>query len=162
MDVDPQEQHSLLATSNGQVTLDEFTSTRGEVQKILDQTIHDGGAVKYTVLWENGETTEVRPPYPALKPPPPSVEGNLDASRWNIDGNGLLKTACDRHQTWVLVARARLSGHSAGILGYQGVDREQCASSKIHPTHKKSKIGEGIGCWKMIKKGVSSEGKECE
>lgn len=70
MDVDPQEQHSLLATSNGQVNLDELTSTdtsldptsasRGEVQKILDQTIHDGGAVKYTVLWENGDTTEVR------------------------------------------------------------------------------------------------------
>ncbi|KAF9581775.1 hypothetical protein BGW38_001089, partial [Lunasporangiospora selenospora] len=32
--------------------------TRGEVLKILDQTIHDGGAVKYTVLWENGATTE--------------------------------------------------------------------------------------------------------
>jgi len=63
MDVDPQEQHSLLATSNGQATLDEFASARGEVLKILDQTIHDGGAVKYTVLWENGETTEVRPPH---------------------------------------------------------------------------------------------------
>ncbi|KAI8351357.1 hypothetical protein B0O80DRAFT_500215 [Mortierella sp. GBAus27b] len=64
MDVDPQE-HNLLSTSNGQVNLDELTSTmdstappRGEVLKILDQTIHDGGAVKYTVLWENGDTTE--------------------------------------------------------------------------------------------------------
>ncbi|KAF9191017.1 hypothetical protein BGZ51_007850 [Haplosporangium sp. Z 767] len=32
--------------------------SKGNVLKILDQTIHDGGAVKYTVLWENGDTTE--------------------------------------------------------------------------------------------------------
>lgn len=54
----------------GDVTMDSTTKiidssakpseAKGAVLKILDQTIHDGGAVKYTVLWENGETTEVR------------------------------------------------------------------------------------------------------
>lgn len=54
----------------GDVTMDSTTEisdlsakpseSKGAVLKILDQTIHDGGAVKYTVLWENGETTEVR------------------------------------------------------------------------------------------------------
>jgi len=33
---------------------------KGNALKILDQTIDDGGAVMYTVLWENGATTEVR------------------------------------------------------------------------------------------------------
>ncbi|KAG0331006.1 hypothetical protein BG000_011296 [Podila horticola] len=52
----------------GDVTMDSTTKiidssakpseAKGAVLKILDQTIHDGGAVKYTVLWENGETTE--------------------------------------------------------------------------------------------------------
>ncbi|KAG0307302.1 hypothetical protein BGZ98_000583, partial [Dissophora globulifera] len=63
MEVDPQEHHDLpIATSDPDVAhvtvVDESTSSRGEVRKILDQTIHDGGAVKYTVLWENGDTTE--------------------------------------------------------------------------------------------------------
>ncbi|KAF9919354.1 hypothetical protein BGZ65_012227, partial [Modicella reniformis] len=64
MDVDPQEHPVLPASSNGQVNMDELspndhtTPSRGEVLKILDQTITDGGAVKYTVRWENGDTTE--------------------------------------------------------------------------------------------------------
>lgn len=33
---------------------------KGNALKLLDQTIDDGGAVMYTVLWENGATTEVR------------------------------------------------------------------------------------------------------
>ncbi|KAF9115239.1 hypothetical protein BGX27_008473 [Mortierella sp. AM989] len=70
MDVDPQEQPLSLSANNiGQfeaselniidtTSMDHSSSSRGEVLKILDQTIHDGGAVKYTVLWENGDTTE--------------------------------------------------------------------------------------------------------
>ncbi|KAF9427836.1 hypothetical protein BGZ94_004051 [Podila epigama] len=46
---------------NGDVVMNDHTGgdmDKGAVLKILDQTIHDGGAVKYTVLWENGATTE--------------------------------------------------------------------------------------------------------
>ncbi|KAF9197606.1 hypothetical protein BGZ49_001880, partial [Haplosporangium sp. Z 27] len=70
MDVDPQEQSlnlsvntiSQLETNELSATdttsMDQSSPARGDVLKILDQTIHDGGAVKYTVLWENGDTTE--------------------------------------------------------------------------------------------------------
>ncbi|KAF9995153.1 hypothetical protein BGZ79_011172 [Entomortierella chlamydospora] len=64
MDVDPQEQSLNLLNNISQMestdttSMDRSSTSRGEVLKILDQTIHDGGAVKYTVLWENGDTTE--------------------------------------------------------------------------------------------------------
>ncbi|KAF8932788.1 hypothetical protein BGZ58_006793 [Dissophora ornata] len=63
MDIDPQEQRDLSVEANETDVADvnsthHPTPSRGEVLKILDQTIHDGGAVKYTVLWENGDTTE--------------------------------------------------------------------------------------------------------
>ncbi|KAG0206195.1 hypothetical protein BGX28_002330 [Mortierella sp. GBA30] len=70
MDIDPQEQqndtpvnHIGQVDGSGQdVTMvaagDSSPRSRGDVLKILGQTIHDGGAVKYTVFWENGDTTE--------------------------------------------------------------------------------------------------------
>ncbi|KAF9400612.1 hypothetical protein BGZ76_007682, partial [Entomortierella beljakovae] len=70
MDVDPREQPlnppvkniNLIETTERNAmdvtSTDQSSPSRGEVLKILDQTIHDGGAVKYTVLWENGDTTE--------------------------------------------------------------------------------------------------------
>lgn len=72
MDVDPQEHQTDMAAnhieqvdqSEQDVTMmatdDGSLTSRGDVLKILGQTIHDGGAVKYTVFWENGESTEVR------------------------------------------------------------------------------------------------------
>ena len=58
MDIDlPENQpdQSVAESSDQQQSLLE----KGNALKILDQTIDDGGAVKYTVLWENGATTEV-------------------------------------------------------------------------------------------------------
>ncbi|KAG0368345.1 hypothetical protein BGZ54_002138 [Gamsiella multidivaricata] len=63
MDVDSQE-HNLPLQQSDQVDAteanlnDQSSPSRGEVLKILDQTIHDGGAVKYTVLWASGDTSE--------------------------------------------------------------------------------------------------------
>ncbi|KAI1315973.1 hypothetical protein EDD11_010555 [Mortierella claussenii] len=69
MDIDIQEQNDLNMDSSFEDDLNKpgaieaipanaVPSSKGEVLKILDQTIHDGGAVMYTVLWENGDTTE--------------------------------------------------------------------------------------------------------
>lgn len=62
MEVD-QEQGDVSMDNAGEISdssAKQAGEAKGAVLKILDQTIHDGGAVKYTVLWENGETTEVR------------------------------------------------------------------------------------------------------
>ncbi len=72
MDVDPQELQTDMAVNHIEqmeqneqdVTMmptdGDSPTARGDVLKILGQTIHDGGAVKYTVFWENRESTEVR------------------------------------------------------------------------------------------------------
>ncbi|KAF8953095.1 hypothetical protein CPC16_009397 [Podila verticillata] len=60
MEVD-QEQGDVTMDNIGEIrdsSAKQAGEAKGAVLKILDQTIHDGGAVKYTVLWENGETTE--------------------------------------------------------------------------------------------------------
>lgn len=59
MDMDQPETHpdQTIAESSDQQPL---LLGKGNALKILDQTIDDGGAVKYTVLWESGATTEVR------------------------------------------------------------------------------------------------------
>ncbi|KAF9954579.1 hypothetical protein BGZ72_004467 [Mortierella alpina] len=70
MDVDPQDLQADMAVNHIEqvdqteqdvtmmTTVDGSPTSRGDVLKILGQTIHDGGAVKYTVFWENGESTE--------------------------------------------------------------------------------------------------------
>ncbi|KAG0298177.1 hypothetical protein BGZ96_001722 [Linnemannia gamsii] len=62
MEVDAQEQHDVsmkdAEQDNIEVSAVGTPSSRGEVLRIVDQTIDDGGAVKYTVVWENGDTTE--------------------------------------------------------------------------------------------------------
>jgi hypothetical protein len=64
MEVDAQEQHDVsmkdAEQDNIEVSAVGTPSSRGDVLRIVDQTIDDGGAVKYTVVWENGDTTEVR------------------------------------------------------------------------------------------------------
>ncbi|KAF9903864.1 hypothetical protein EC991_003241 [Linnemannia zychae] len=62
MEIDSQEQHDVSMTVTEQdpigVSALDAPSSRGDVLRIVDQTIDDGGAVKYTVVWENGDTTE--------------------------------------------------------------------------------------------------------
>lgn len=69
MEVDSQDQRDVsmkdAEQDNTEVSTVGTPSSRGEVLRIVDQTIDDGGAVKYTVVWENGDTTEVRPTSPS-------------------------------------------------------------------------------------------------
>ncbi|CAO3564356.1 unnamed protein product [Mortierella alpina] len=70
MDVDPQEHQTDMAVDHIEqvdqseqdvammATEESSLTSKGDVLKILGQTIHNGGAVKYTVFWENGESTE--------------------------------------------------------------------------------------------------------
>lgn len=64
MEVDSQDQLDVSMKDGEQDNTEVSTvgtpSSRGDVLRIVDQTIDDGGAVKYTVVWENGDTTEVR------------------------------------------------------------------------------------------------------
>lgn len=62
MEIDSQEPLDVSMKDVEQDTVDvpvlDTPSSRGDVLRIVDQTIDDGGAVKYTVVWENGDTTE--------------------------------------------------------------------------------------------------------